>query len=247
MSDDRYAPLDAEAGACLIEAVGTAVFGPRLLEIAQSISAIDEVFGYIVVDGGEPEPVGSSGSLGGIGERVNLYVRRFYQHDPTLRRIRRAAPSSSFVQRIGLASIVPHDYRQHCFVEPGFCDKLSFGWRGDTYMLVLSFYRRDVSDEAALIKLSSLANLALAAMVRHHAPVVRENIADLLELRLLRSFPLLSRRERQVFARSISGQTAKAIGVDLNMTAGTVITYRQRGYQRYGFSKVSDFLPALLH
>lgn len=247
MSDSRFMPLDVEGGARLIEAVGTAAFGRQLLEMSRSISAVDEVFGYLVVDDGEPEPIVTCGSLPGAGERVRLYVTRFYQHDPAVRRLRRAAPSSSFVERIGLASIVPHDYRLHCFAEPGFREKLSFGWRGRNYLLVLSFYRRDVGDQEALTKLSSLANLTLAIMTRHHAPLDREGVIELLERRLARSFPALSGRERQVCARSLAGRTAKAIAGELGMAAGSVITYRQRAYQRYAFNKAGDFMLGLLN
>lgn len=239
--------LDAEAGARLIEAVGSSSFGAMLLEIAGSISRVDELFGYMVVDGEEPFPIVSASVLDGSDERVELYMKRFYQHDPAVREISQIGRGESFVQRIGLRDIVLPDYRRQCFSAPGFSEKLSFGWRGGGYLLVLSFYRIDNSDDGALAKLANLANLTLATMVRFHAPVNQESVVAVIERRLSRSFPQLPMRERQVCARTLAGQTANTIGAELGLAPGTVLTYRQRAYQRTGFSKAAEFLPLLVN
>lgn len=247
MHDQFLLPFNAEAGARLIEAVGTPEFGSALLEIAQSICAVDELFGYQVGDDGEPRVIVSSGKLPGLEARVAEYVHRFYRHDPAVLEIRQIPVGDSFVQRIGLGSIMQHDYRRLCFDGPGFAEKLSFGWRGAGYLLVLSFYRRDASDEEMLNRLASLANLTLAVMVRHHAPIKRENVVAVCERRIRRSFPELSERERQVCARTIAGHTAGAIAREFGTSTGTVLTYRRRAYQKLGFNQASDFLPRLIN
>lgn len=240
-------PLDAEAGALLAEAVGTTEFDRLLLDTAQSICRIDELFGYIVLDNGEPETIVSSSVLPGYSKRVQLYVERFYRHDPAVRGLRYISPGESIAQRISLSSIIPHDYRRHCFSDPGFSEKLSFGWRGSGYLLVISFYRRDVGNEEVLRKLASLANFVIAIMVRHHAPIARANVVTVLERRLARSFPKLSERERQVCARTLAGCTAQAIASDFDISLGTVLTYRRRAYARYDVGGASAFLPKLLN
>lgn len=246
MTLDIVPPLDAEIGAQLVEAVGTREFAPLLLSTAQSIAHVDELFGYIVVDRHEPESLISSSLLEGSAERVKSYMTRYYQHDPAVREISATKRGDSFVQRISLSDIIPYDYQEQCFAKPGFSEKLSFGWRGDGYLLVLSFYRIISSDQNTLRNLASLANLTLAIMVKRHAPIDREGLVKKLERRLERSFPELTRRERETCARSIAGHSAKKIGEDLNVSAGTVLTYRQRAYQRYGFTGASDFLPQLI-
>ncbi|TNE32401.1 MAG: LuxR family transcriptional regulator [Alphaproteobacteria bacterium] len=247
MSEQFLLPFNAEAGARLIEAVGTPEFGSVLLEIAQSISTVDELFGYQVEDDDEPHVIVSSGTLPGLEARVAEYVHRFYRHDPAVHEIRRIPVGDSFVQRIGLSSIMQHDYRRLCFDGPGFVEKLSFGWRGEGYLLVLSFYRRETSDEEVVYRLASLANLTLAVMVRHHAPIKRENVVAVCERRIRRTFPELSKRERQVCARTIAGRTASVIAQEFGTTAGTVLTYRRRAYQKLGFNQASDFLPKLIN
>lgn len=229
-----------------MEVVGTEEFGKLLLSAAQSIAQVDELFGYLVVDQQEPEPIVSSSFLPGADERVKSYMHRFYQHDPAIREISRTKRGSSFVQRITLSDIIPYDYRNQCFEKPGFSEKLSFGWRGKGYLLVLSFYRIKSVDQSALRNLASLANLTLAIIVKRHAPIDRNGLMVTLERRLKRSFPELTNREREVCARSIAGHSAKKIGGELGVSAGTVLTYRQRAYQRFDFSKASDFLPKLI-
>ncbi|MEO9635452.1 MAG: LuxR C-terminal-related transcriptional regulator [Parasphingorhabdus sp.] len=239
-------PLDAEIGAQLVEAVGTDDFGRLLLSIAGDIAHVDELFGYIVVDGKEPRSIISNSLLAGADERVKSYMHHFYRHDPAVQHMGKIKKGHSFVQRIGLKDIIPYDYREHCFAKPGFSEKLSFGWRGAGYLLVLSFYRIESSDQEVLGKLASLANLTLAIMVKRHAPIDKQSFVDTMERRLQRSFAALTQRERQVCARSIAGHSAKKIGLELGLSAGSVLTYRQRAYQRFDFNRASDFLPALI-
>jgi hypothetical protein len=166
----QLSPLDAEAGARLVGAPDAETFGTALLEIARSITGIEELFGYIVLDEHEPKVLISKSLLPGVEDRVRHYVQRYYRHDPAVSAIRKIKTGDSFVQRISLTNIIPHDYRTHCFTEPGFTEKLSFGWRGESYLLVVSFYSTSAQDREALAKLASLANLTLAAMVRQHSP-----------------------------------------------------------------------------
>ena len=239
-------PLDAEVGAKLIEVSGTEEFGSVLLDTAAQIAGVDEIFGYLVVDGSEPKPIISRSVLAGASERVSKYIHHFYQHDPAVREISRTKTGDSFVQRIKLSDIGPYDYREQCFAKPGFKEKMSFGWRGTGYLLVVSFYCAGTSDLAALTKLSSLANLTLAMMVKRHAPIDRAGFIETIKRRLKRSYPALTLRENEVCARSIAGQSAIQIAAELGLSKGTVLTYRQRAYDRYELNKASDFLPAVL-
>mgnify|MGYP003559480811 CR=1 FL=1 len=56
----------------------------------------------------------------------------------------------------------------------------------------------------------------------------------------------LSAREREVGARSLTGQTARQIAGELGLGAGTVLTYRQRAYAKTGSNKASDLLAAVM-
>lgn len=240
-------PFDAEAGAQLIEMVGSPEFAPALLRAANSISQVDELFGYLVSDGEDPETIISASSLRGSERRVATYVKRFYRHDPAVHEFGSLSAGESFVRRIPISHILAHDYRRICFSRPGFCEKLTFGWRGKGYMLVLSFYRRDASDAAALQNLASLVALIVPVMVRHHAPIDRENAVLILERRIRRSYAELSRREGEICARTILGRSAEQIAAELGIAAGSVLTYRQRAYAKCDISAAGELVPMLLN
>lgn len=243
----QFSPIDAEIGARLVGAAGVEEFADALFEAARSIARIDELFSYIVVSDNEPQALISRSVLDGVGDRVKLYVRRFYRHDPAVHAIRKIAPGESFVQRISLTSIIPHDYRMHCFTEPGFSEKLSFGWRSEKYLLVVSFYGRDAQDRGALSRLANLASMTLAIMVKQYAPVDRASAVDIIISRLRRSFPSFSEREAQICAFSIIGWSSQKVARHLRITAGTVLTYRQRAYQKASIASAAELVPFILN
>ena len=69
---------------------------------------------------------------------------------------------------------------------------------------------------------------------------------QLLLQRLQRSFPQLTERERSIVALTLLGESAAEIGAALSIKPATVLTYRQRAYERYRFNRASDFLAGLL-
>lgn len=224
-----------------------AEFGDALMAIARSIAGVDELFAYIVLVEQEPKVLISRSGLPGVEDRVEQYVRRFYHHDPAVRAIRTIPAGDSFVQRISLSSIVLHDYRTQCFTNPGFSEKLSFGWRGERYVLVVSFYGADGRDRDAMSKLANLASMTLAVLVRHYAPIDRSNAVEVIEGRLRRSFPALSRREAEICALTIVGWSSTRVAAALGITAGTVLTYRQRAYQKTGVASAAELIVAILN
>lgn len=243
---DRLSPLDAEASARLVAAPDASEFGRALLEIAHAIAGMDELFGYIVVDDAEPQVLVSQSRLPGVDRRVRLYVDRFYRHDPAVRAIRGIAPGESFVQRIARSSILPHDYRSRCFDEPGFVEKLTFGWRGERYLIVVSFYGLDGRSEDTLGKLASLASMTLGVLVRQYAPIDRNDAVETIERRLRRTFPYLSEREAQICARTILGWPASRIAAGLGVAISTVLTYRQRAYHKAGIAAAAEMIAQIL-
>lgn len=243
----QLSPLDAEAGARLVSAPNSEAFGTALLEIARTITDVEELFGYIVLDDQLPKVLISKSMLAGVEERVHLYVHRFYRHDPAVDAIRKIAPGDSFVQRISLADIIPHDYRAHCFTQPGFTEKLSFGWRSERYILVISFYGTNTQGREALAKLANLASMALAILVRQYAPIDRVNAVEIIEGRLRRSYPGLSAREAEICALTMIGWSSVRIADRLGISSGTVLTYRQRAYQKTGVASASELIVGILN
>ena len=239
-------PLDPELGAMLIDRVGSPDFADMVLTAAHSLSGIEEIFAYRVGEDGRPHHMIASSMLPNFAERSAQYARGFYHDDPAVRARQSIRRGSGFANQICAAQITRVDYRSLCFDQPGFVDKLCFGWRGASQSFVLNFYRKQQNEADAIQRLAGLADVTLAALVRRMRPTPVDSLIVRLEARLLNTFPRLTPRERQVSARTIAGWTAERTAASLGIRLGTVLTYRQRAYQRSGFSRATDFLNAIL-
>ncbi len=239
--------LDPDIGAALVEAAHTPAFGALMLDAAQRVAGVDEIFAYHVRDGERPVALSSISERGDHDRRARHYAERFYHHDPVVHARQRTAAGRGFVACVRAGEIGLRDYRAICFEQPRFADKLCFGWRGAGRAIVLSFYRRDGGVEGG-VALAALANVGLTALARQSvtAPDPEARLVERLEARIARAFPVLTLRERQVAARTVAGWTAERTAAALDIRPSSVLTYRQRAYQRLGFSGAADFLPAIL-
>lgn len=245
-ASQQFWSLDPERSAELIDAAGSDHFPALLLSIAHDLGGADEVFGYSLTAGSNPCVLVSCSTLPDSDKRVEQYSRRFFHHDPVLPHQGQDSTQGCFRQQVRGSDIRVGDYRRLCFDQPGFVDKLSFGWRKPDRITMLSFYRRTDQDEMADIKLGSLAEVALTALNRKQRPLTETAFIEKLERRLQRSFPQLTNREMQTCARTIAGWSAERIARELGLRASSVLTYRQRAYTRSDCSSSHSFLPALI-
>lgn len=172
-------------------------------------------------------------------------TRAYYRFDPAMRLLGQVGPRSGFGNSFTTASIARADYRAQCFEQQRFADKVCFGWRGDADAVVLAFYRSSIRDTQALAR---LANLGLSALANSRAAAARADapIVERIEARLRQHYPGLTSRETEICARTLAGWTADETARGLSLSVGTVLTYRQRGYARFGYSRATDFLARLL-
>jgi DNA-binding CsgD family transcriptional regulator len=239
-------PFDADLGGALLEVADTPAFAESLLSTAQRFAEVSEIFAYSLVEGFAPQPLLSSSEVGGCAERAGIYTRRFHHHDPVAW-IRRATPvGQGFAKRVSSDEIASFDYRVICFDRPQFAEKLCFGWHGRIHSLVLSFYNRSPAATPCLAGLANIGLSVLAARLKHAPVTTPPDVVTRLETHLEQNFPELTPRERAVCARTQAGWSAKKIARDLGICAATVLTYRQRAYQRFGFSSAHDFLDRML-
>lgn len=233
--------MDPDVAADLIDRAADVDFPDRLLQLAHDLAGVEEVFAYQIDAGGAPVPLVSSSGLQDASDRTAWYARRFHRSDPAGQARLQAAPGTGFMRRVRAEEIAPTDYRRICFERPRFVEKICYGWRGQSRSLVLSFYSRTSPSEAT-VSLDVLAQVALTALARTTRSRTPEALADAFEARLSSAFPQLTRREREVTARTLAGWTARRICAELGIGHGTVLTYRQRTYQKLGISRSSDLL-----
>ncbi len=241
------APMDPQIGAALIDAAGEASFAPMLLRAAQRQDAVAEVFAYRIASSGPPVPILSCNASGEVQDRPRLYVNRFHRFDPAHAALTPARPDHGFVRRVGAEEIGREDYRLACFDRPSFVDKLCFGWCGADGATVISFYRREGGSDNPQQQLSALAGVAHAALARRRRDqTTPTDTVTEIETRLARAFPMLSAREVEVCARTLAGWEAGRTAQALGIAPSSVLTYRQRAYQRLGYNRASDFLHSLI-
>jgi DNA-binding CsgD family transcriptional regulator len=231
----------------LMDAVGSEHLANSLLNAAQRVDEVGEVFAYRAERGRVPLEILSAGRSS-PRERVQMYRSRFWPADPFLSHASEQEPNRGFCAVTRPQDILDPTYRTICFQRPGFVDKLSFGWSDSAGVTVLSFYRTGSAPSEHPIALAAIANVALAAIHAHEqqAGRSRQPVITRIERRLATAYPKLSHREVQICARTLCGSSSKEIGRALGISPASVMTYRQRAYSRYGASSAGDFLDLII-
>jgi DNA-binding CsgD family transcriptional regulator len=238
--------IDPDRAATLLEARDPLLFSQRLLDAAHSVAGIEELFAYRSGDGA-PQTLASSSDLDDVAERAEAYARRFHRSDPAVAARDAAAPGSGFLCRVPADAIELAAYRRLCFERPRFSEKICFGWRFADHSLVVTFYHRHSDAQVDIAQLGALAQLAITGLTGLARQLSdKAGLVDRITRRLAAAHTVLTSRECQVCARTLAGHTARQIAVDLGLGHGTVLTYRQRAYQKLGVHKASDMLPALI-
>jgi len=234
----------------LVAAIGTTTLGDVILQSADDLADIFEVFAFWVEGDGAPVKLASSGHRGSAGFRASLYVGGYHTLDPLLPLIRDVQEQSSLVSASLAARDIPDPlYRRECFERAGLSGKLAFVRTCGQRHYVLSFYGSLEHLLSNADPLQALAEFALPVLKRHGELLGDEvglPLKQKLERRLARAYPLLTGREREVCARSLAGMTAEATALELGIAETSVLTYRRRAYDRYCVSSASELLESLL-
>lgn len=241
-------PLQASVCEALIDATGTGAFSDVLLDVADRLTGVDEIFAFWLDTRAIPCRIASSGHVGSAQSRADLYTREFHLLDPLVGMTLNEGKAMQMA-RLSASDVHHPAYRRECYDRPGFAEKIAFARFREGRHFVLNFYRRR---ESASIQINALAQLAELAfpMLRKHCDILGDEtdmpIVMRLERRLGNTYPQLSRREREVCARSLIGMTAEAIALDLSVSETTVLTYRRRAYERYSLSSSHEMIGRIL-
>jgi DNA-binding CsgD family transcriptional regulator len=232
--------LDPASVLELVAASTAGSLADALLEKAARLGGVEEIFAYARHGTERPRLVASASRILGAADRARSYVARHYRNDPLLFRHRTIADQTGFVEHVRAQEIMTGDYRRTCFSEPGFNEKLSFGFKWPETIYVLSFYSR-AELELPQALLEPLACLALGLIRSNDC----QDSLDTIHNWLHRTYPELPRREREICSRTMLGATSASIGMELGIAVPTVLTYRRRAYQRLGISSASQLLTRI--
>lgn len=162
-----------------------------------------------------------------------IYVDGWFRHDPLYARALEMADCECVVERLeGLLPSLSAEYVRTFFGKAGWRTKVAVLAVHGTLRMVLNLYF--VSDDptrrtpSAGLGTTGVYRL-LGRMLATH--FVRQNPLD---------FPLplavLSERERQVCIGMLDGKKAEIIADEIGVSPSSVVTYRQRAYQKLGIS-----------
>jgi DNA-binding CsgD family transcriptional regulator len=241
---------DTFAGA--VSALGTTEYGRACFRVFEQSFDVDHwaLFRYQ-----PPQPVkciatASRAFEAAAEKNVDFFLSRCYRFDPSLIAFKEQHTERPCLIKMAISDIDDAQYR-HCFEVTNVRERLSFFAADRTDLLQLCIYRATPNQTFSgpeMNLFATLARLVIATALKH------EELADTaatargqldigsLERRLGDLEMGLSRRERQVCARAVAGRTIEATATELEIRKTSVITYRQRAYQKLGISKQSDLL-----
>jgi DNA-binding CsgD family transcriptional regulator len=202
---------------------------------------------------------------------ARAYTDGFYVSDPN-----RAPLAATFKSDKKTFTLMPHmptseydtKYQKKFFKETGLTDKISCVLQTKRYNIYCSFYRlkpSEIFEDIEFQKLSEILPLLTNLIFKHsrlkdlndkedhqaslimQAPLSRS--PDMLN-QLLQSqseiFAALTKREREVCTRIVTGYSSEAISLDLNIAISSVHTYRKRAYSKLSISSQNELFSLCL-
>ncbi|MCP5145242.1 MAG: helix-turn-helix transcriptional regulator [Gammaproteobacteria bacterium] len=237
----------------LLGAIGTDEFGDTVKDSMQKVTRGVRRL-YLFEANGQQENVLQYYSC--EPEVVDLFPTycRWYQHLDPLSDAYLAAPECSDValQRIYPDDIESIGFRRRFFDDAGIVERVGIvqrgndAWRGMTVARHAREGRFSDEELDALVGLACLT-LPMLPLNRKRGPSAPPLTVDQLEDRFGRRYQQLTRRERQVCARAALGMTVEATARDLGIARTSVLTYRQRAYQRLQVNSPCELCTLVTH
>lgn len=197
-------------------------------------------------------------------ELADDYVRQYHDRDPMFATLADStAPDLDRPQPLDLQTAYDPAYRNHFFDRNGLIDKTSTVGRVDEGSVLCNFYRMAGSaryspdDRERLERILPLVTAFIAAHYRLVKSAValgqpdtrRDRTRSLVHTiigKRVRPFDRLTVREREVCERIVLGYTSVGIGLDLEISLSSVLTYRKRAYDKLGIGSQNELFALCL-
>ena len=161
------------------------------------------------------------------------YVDGEFQDDPLFKQLNEMNENGCLVVHLeDLKPKMSSEYLAKFFGAPGFRTKIAVLIFQDGLRIALNFYFDD--------DLTSQSTKSIDALSVSIFQLIGKFLATHFSLLTPLTFPLplaaLSDRERQVCMKMLEGKKAEIIAAEIGVAASSVVTYRQRAYQKLGIS-----------
>jgi len=185
-------------------------------------------------------------------ENTGRYIVRCHSVDPCVQAANKLN-STTTLTKLDINDIEDTQYR-HCFELTQVRERISlFSRIGDDFYQLSAFRGPRMSrfTPVEMNYFAALAELLLLTAQKHEILIEqRRNAPSQLDIkgieRLLKiRAPSLSARECEVCARAVVGKTIEGTSLDLDIRRTSVITYRQRAYQKLGISRTNELVALL--
>lgn len=248
--------LDAFADA--VAAIGTARFDSALLAALRGVAAVDHLtlLTYRAEEGLRTLGVSSATSLSVARSLTRDYVAQHHVHDPNFAELQRRTRSRRIVVRRHDFSRLRHKaYQARFYTTVGIVDKISFLWRSGVDAFYLNLYRTVRSGRYSMQEVRELSSLArlVVSLVRLHAgrldlasALSGERGTGLVHRLVDLLHPGLTKRERSVLSRILTGMPTEGIALELGIFPSSVITFRRRAYVKLGIATQAELFACCL-
>lgn len=213
-----------EFGEIARQAVVNVTAGVKRLYLFATQSRLDSDLQYFF---GEP----------GLSELIPIYQKCYLPFDP-LHDALLATPQRSdmALQRVRPRDIAHAAFRRRFFDDAGIVERVSIVQHGASGWHVMNLARHESDGCFSDVELDALVGLACLVLpmlrVSQSRAGPRRLSVEQLEERFVKRCATLTKREREVCARAAIGMTVEATALDLGVGKTSVLTYRQRAYQR---------------
>lgn len=239
----------------VVQAVGSERFGPTLFEfVSADVCVVDQIVAYAL----EPNRAGVElCNVGNLSPQVTQaltrrYLDSYHLMDPTAEEPLTQAHEGVRLTRMNPSIPGSSVYKDFFFHRTQLADRIAISTNWQRTRLAVHFYRHKSSpdftpqDEALL----HVWQDTIAAWLQQHY-VMRSAAGTLmpavsLQARIER-LAKLTPREHDVFRRLISGLSADAIALDLEVSVNTVRTFRKKIYRKLEVTSRFDLIHKYVH
>jgi DNA-binding CsgD family transcriptional regulator len=253
IKDWRAATTLSVAYERLLTTIGTDDFGSTVHDSVMSVTAGARRIYLFEATGREDTSLQYFFGEPGLVDLFPAYRKWYLPLDPVCDAYC-AAPQCSDValQRVKPSDISSPSFRRRIFDDAGIIERVSIIQRGPDAWRVMNVARHR-SDGCfaegeidALIGLACLVLPMLSLNRKRQAGPLPLTVPEL-EARFAIRYTGLTQRERQVCARAAIGMSVEATALDLGIARTSVLTYRQRAYQRLGVASPFELCALVTH
>jgi DNA-binding CsgD family transcriptional regulator len=244
--------MSSEAICGVVEAVGKVSFATELLRSSRAFAAVDFVSVFLFPNPLSPIFFGTDGIPGRRYAELaaNQYVNHYYREDPNIDEMFLPSDVEAKITYLDRDTVPTVRYRLSCYDRAHILDRVSLLSRTATGIpFSVSFYGGFVSGplgETGMRCLNDFLPLARSLALRHietARPAAASWIDALTQIKM--QFPELSKRESEAVTGVLLNMTAAQTATKLGIGTTSVITHRQRAYDRLGVKNMRQLFKLL--